>query len=178
MIKPIPLTVGAKYTVYSLSGMATTTRREIIITDTLETPEYRPSYASDNPSVYGTWRLGAYREYRKRKAYHLDLQMSKALIIPGWHHLKTDADEYHAFSGNACLNIAGTTQEVRELVDKNINRHFSNHDIILAYPAPHTELPDHDGLLVYPDHPTTHAVILRTRDNLAAREQELAAINE
>lgn len=171
MFKSIPIKTGEKYTIYSLSGMATTSRREIIVTDVLETPEYRKSYASDKPSPYGIWRLGAYREHRKRKQYYLDLKMCQSLIIPGWHHSKTDADEYHCFSGNACLNLAGTVDEIKELVGKNINLHFSNYDIILAYPVPHTELPDHDGLMCYPDHPTTHAVVIRTRGNLAARNQ-------
>jgi hypothetical protein len=171
MIKPISIREGEKYTIYGLSGMATTARREVIITDVLDSPEYRKAYVSDQPSVHGTWRIGAYREHRKRKQYHLDFKTDQTLVIPSWDHLLTDADAYHAFCGNACLNLAGSIADVKELVAKNINPHFSNYDILLAYPAPHTELPDHDGLMVYPEYPTTHAVILRTRDNLVARNK-------
>lgn len=178
IIKSIPLEAGEKYTVYSLSGMATTSRREVILTSVLEAPEFRKSYVSDTPSAYGNWRLGTYREFRKRKQYHLDVKADQALIIAGWGHLETDADAYHCFCGNACLNLAGTIQEVRNLVEKNINQNFSNFDIILAYPEPHMDLPDHDGLMVYPDHPTTHAVVLRIRENLANRERELKSINQ
>ena len=177
-IKPIPLSLGDKYTVYSLSGMATTSRREVTLTSVLEVPEYRKSYVSDTPSAYGNWRLGAYREYRKRKQYHLDIKADQALVIPGWNHLETDADAYHCFCGNACINLAGSVEEVREMVQNNINQNFSNFDILLAYPEPHVDMPDHDGLMVYPEHPTTHAVVIRTRENLAARVREIEAINQ
>lgn len=169
MIKAINLTSGEKYTIYSLSGMASTRRVEITVTSILDTPEYRKAFVSDTPSVHGNWRLGAYRPNRKRKQYHLDICAGKDLIIPGWGHLQTDSEAYNSFSMNACMNFAGTPEQVRKLVDKNINQHFSNYDILLAYPMPQDQLPDHDGLMVYPDHPTTHAVVQRTRENLDAR---------
>ena len=169
MIKSIKLTAGEKYTIYSLSGMATTSHREIILTSVLDTPEYRKSYVSDTPSVHGNWRLGTYREFRKRKQYHLDVKADQTLILQGWGHMETDAEAYNCYCGNACLNFAGSVDEVKEMVRLNINLHFSNFDIILAYPKPHSELPDHDGQMVYPDHPTTHAVVQRTRENLEVR---------
>jgi len=169
MIKPIQIAEGEKYTIYSLSGMASTRHVEVTVTSTLDTPEYRKSFVSDEPSIHGTWRLGAYRPRRKRKQYHLDVCPGKDLIIPGWGHLLTDSEAYNSFSMNACMNFAGSTDEVKELVARNINPYFSHYDIILTYPDPQNELPDHDGQMVYPDHPSTHAVILRTRENLAAR---------
>jgi hypothetical protein len=171
MIKSIPIKEGEKYTVYSLSGMATTSRREIIVTSTLETPEFRKSYTSEQPSVYGNWRLGAYREQRKRKQYHLDIKADRDLILNGWNHLLTDAEAYNCYCGNACLNLAGTVEDVKGVIYRNINNNFSNHDILLAYPEPHVDMPDHDGIMVYPEHPTSHAVILRTRENLATRNK-------
>lgn len=160
---------GEKYTIYSLSGMATTSRKEIIITSILPEPTYQKSFVSDKPNPYGTWRYGSYRGYRKRKQYHLDIELAKTLIIPGWHHMKTDVDAYNCFVGNACINLAGSITEIKELVNLNINPRFGCYDIILSLPVPHTELPDHDGIPVYPDHPTTHAVIQRIRENIVKR---------
>lgn len=149
--------------------MASTRHVEITATDLLDTPQYRKAFVTDTPSVHGTWRLGAYRPNRKRTQYHLDICAGKDLVIPGWGHLQTDSEAYNSFSMNACINFAGTVDEVKQLVDKNINQNFNHYDILLAYPVPQDQLPDHDGQMVYPDHPTTHAVVQRTRENLAAR---------
>jgi len=166
----IPLILGEKYTIYGLSGIATTSCREIIVTNVLENPEYKKSYMSDKPNPYGNWRFGAYRQFRKRKQYHLDIELAKTLIIPGWNLMKTDADAYHCFVGNACINLAGTVDEIKEFVKLNINKRFGCHDIILSVPKPHLELPDEDGIPVYPDHPTTHAVVQRIRENIKNRD--------
>jgi len=171
IIKPIPIQAGARYTIYSLSGMASTSRTEITVSMTYKDPIFAKAYVSQPPSPSGTWRLGIHKIKSKRKTYYTSLRPNQDLIIPGWGHLETDADAYHCFCANACFNLAGSLEEVKALVEKNINPNFSAYDTVLAIPVPHTQLPDHDGLLVYPEHPTNHAVIARMRENVKNREE-------
>lgn len=169
-IQKIPLIEGARYTIYSLSGIASTSRTEITVTMVLDEPQFAKAYVSQTPSPSGTWRLGIHKAKNKRKTYHTSLKPNQDLIIPGWGHLPTDADAYHCFCANACLNLAGSIEDVKTLVEKNINPNFTAYDTVLALPTPHTQLPDHDGLMVFPEYPTNHAVISRMRENLKNRE--------
>ena len=171
IIKPIPIQAGARYTIYSLSGMATTSRTEITVPMVYEDPVFAKAYVSQRPSASGTWRFGIHKAKNKRKTYHTSLKPTQDLVIPGWGHLQTDADAYNCFVGNACLNLAGGIEEVKALVDLNLNPNFSAYDTVLALPVPHTELTDHDGLMVFPEHSTNHAVIERMRENLKNRAE-------
>ncbi len=164
MIKTIPIKLGQKYTIYSLSGIASTLRKEVVVKHVNWGPIFRPQYQNQVESLAGTWRLGTYKEYRGRKEYHLSICPERDLIIPGWGHLKTDAEEHHSFTGNACLNIAGTVEQVKEIIDKNINENFTAFDTIIAWPKSHTEMPDGEGLLVYPDTDSNHAVIQKMKE--------------
>lgn len=178
IIQEIPLKAGARYTIYSLSGMATTMRREVTVTLVKDEPEFAKAYVSQTPCLSGTWRFGIHKLKSKRKTCYTSIKPTQDLIIPSWGHLQTDAVAYHCFQGNACLNFAGSVDEVKALIELNINPNFSAFDTVLAFPVPHTELPDHDGLMVYPESETTHAVVIRTRENLATRERGLKVINQ
>lgn len=151
--------------------MASTIRAEITVSMVYEDPIFAKAYVRQRPSASGTWRLGIHKLKNKRKTFYTSIKPNQDLIVPGWGHLQTDADAYHCFAGNACLNLAGGIEEVKGLVDLNINPNFTAFDTVLALPVPHTQLPDHDGLLVYPDYPTSHAVIERMRENLRNREE-------
>jgi hypothetical protein len=161
MIEQIPLKVGQKYTIYTISEMmAITQRKEVIVDNLYPEPQHHPRYVNEGKSPTGVWKMGGYREHRGRKVYHLTLRPTQDLVIPGWDHMETDADAYGSFSANACLNIAGSVESVRKLIDLNINSNFNRHDIVLAAPAPWTE---GEYLEVFPESDTTHAVILQKR---------------
>lgn len=153
MIEEIPIEIGRKYTLYKMSGLASTIRREIVVVGVLDSPERRSC---------GDYRIGTYRELRGRKGYYLQLDPSCDLLIPGWGHQPTDAEAYNAFSGNACVNIAGSVDDVRTLVEQNINGNFRSYDVVLAWPHSHMK---GDGVPVFPDTPTDHAVVARIREN-------------
>ena len=151
--------------------MATTMRREVTVTLVKDEPEFAKAYVSQTPCLSGSWRFGIHKVKSKRTTCFTSIKPIQDLIIPGWGHLQTDAVAYHCFQGNACLNFAGTVDEVKGLIELNINPNFTAFDTVLALPVPHTQLPDHDGLLVYPEHPTNHAVIERMRENLRNRKR-------
>jgi len=163
-ILPIPLEAGKHYTIYSGSDSAMTVRREIRMIDVLPEPVFCPAYVN---STRGKWRLGTYKEGRKRSIYYLDVSAAATLIIPGiLHGVQCDHEKWSAFAMSATLNLAATPERIRELVDLNINPNFTEHDHLVAYPVPLNHSTDDDGILVYPDAPTQHAVIERMREKL------------
>lgn len=165
IIKPIPLEAGKHYTIYCGSDCAMTTRREIKMIDVLEEPEFRPAYVN---ASRGKWRLGTYKEGRKRTVYYLDVNAAGTLIVPGiLHGVLADHEKWNSFAMSATLNLAATPERIRELVDENINPNFADHDHLIAYPSPLNHGGAEDtGILVYPDAPTQHAVINRMREKL------------
>lgn len=161
MIENIPLLTGQKYTIYTISEMmATTQRKEVIIDNLYPEPQHHPRFTGQHRSPSGTWKYGGYREHRGRKVFHLTLRPSQDIIIPSWGHLDSDLGAYGSFSGNACLNLAGSVEEVRQLMKKNINSNFCRHDIVLACPVPWTEGEYQE---VFSESDTDHAVILQKR---------------
>lgn len=169
-IIPIPLTAGKHYTIYCGSDSAMTTRREIKMTDVLDEPEFRPAYQG---ASRGKWRLGTFKEGRKRTTYYLDVHAAGTLIIPGiLHGVLADHEKWNSFAMSATLNLAATPGRIRELVDRNINPNFADHDHLIAYPSPLNHGGAEDtGILVYPDAPTQHAVIERMREKLTTEAQ-------
>jgi len=63
-----------------------------------------------------------------------------------------------SFSGNACLNIHGTVEEVKEIVAQNLNENFRAFDTVMAI-----DVETDESTPVYPEVPTGHAVVLRER---------------
>jgi len=163
-IKQIPLTAGARYTIYSCSDSAMTTRQEVTVTRVLPTPEFRPAYVN---STRGCYRLGTFKISRKRSEYYLDLKLSGTLIIPGWNTgVLADHEAHSSFAMSATMNLAASPESIRELIAKNINPNFSQHDRVIAYPEPLIQMVGEQGILVYPEAETDHAVILRMREKL------------
>ena len=63
------------------------------------------------------------------------------------------------FSANACLNIHGTVEEVRDLIGThNLNENFRAFDQVFAIDRDTDE-----ATAVYPEVPTGHAVVLKER---------------
>lgn len=62
--------------------------------------------------------------------------------------------------GNACYNFCGNPTVIKEYVrTKNLNENFSNFDAVLWIDG-EKEFP------LFPDVPTSHAVVMRIRDNM------------
>lgn len=163
-ILPIHIETGRHYTTYGVSESAMAVRREIRVVDVLPTPEFRPAYAG---ATKGKWRLGTFKEGRKRTIYYLDIDAAETLIIPGTlHGVPCDHEKWSSFAMSATLNLAATPERIRELVALNINPNFTHHDRIVAYPEPLNHTVGDGGILVYPEAPTSHAVIRRMREAL------------
>jgi len=156
----IHLETGKKYTVYHCSDSAITQRMEITVVSLLETPVFKPDHLS---SSRGRHRLGTYKRFRKRGEFYLEVRLEDMIILPGWDHPKTDIEAFGSFQCSATINIAASVEEIRELMKRNINPEFSAHDTIVAFPKSWNEMPGEEGILVYPEKPTQHAVIERLR---------------
>ncbi|MFT3991733.1 MAG: hypothetical protein QM680_10035 [Luteolibacter sp.] len=158
----IPIKSGHKYSLYHCSESAMTRHMEIIVTSVLEMPVFKPDYVG---SCRGSYRIGTFKRFRKKGEFHLDVKLHRTLVVPGWNQLQVDHEAFGNFQCSATINIAGSPEQVRELVDRNINPHFTAHDTILAFPHPWNEMENDEGIPVYPESPTRHAVIERIRNS-------------
>jgi len=146
-----------------------TTRQEVTVTRVLPTPEFRSAYVN---STRGCYRLGTFKVSRKRSEFYLDLKASGTLIIPGWNTgVLADHEAHNSFAMSATMNLAASPEAIRELIEKNINPNFSQFDRIIAYPKPLAEMPNQQGILVYPEADTSHAVILQMREKIGGAEE-------
>lgn len=150
-MKPIHLVPGQKYTIYAVSAGALTLHNEITVTTVLPQEEIQ---TRRNSVRLGTFKLG-----RKRTPYNLDIDPGKTLILRGWGHLKADHEAFDSFAVSATINIAGTPEEIRKMVEENLNENFTGHDIIMSYTSAGVD----NGEQVYPDSETEHAAILAKR---------------
>ncbi|MFT4177416.1 MAG: hypothetical protein QM627_12275 [Luteolibacter sp.] len=163
----LPIQSGQKYTLYQCGESAITHRDEIIVASVSSVPIFTPDFQG---STRGKYRFGTFKRFRKRGEFHLDLRLQKTLVIPGWDHLFVDHEAFGNFQCSATINIAADVEKVRKLVEMNINRHFTAHDTIVAFPLPWNEMPDNEGIPVFPDAPTHHAVIERLRNSTASAQ--------
>lgn len=91
---------------------------------------------------------------------YLDLNVTGTLVIPGWNlGVLCDHEKHHSFVMSATMNLAATPEDIREMVSRNINPNFSEHDRIVAYPEPLDVMNTKSGILVYPEATTDHVVI-------------------
>ena len=159
------LGLNRKYTLYHCSDSAMSQRAEITVSSLLDEPLFLPGYVG---ASRGKHRLGTFKRFRKRGEFQLDVKLHGTLIVPDWGNLPVDHEAYGNFACSATLNIAGSVEAIRELVSKNINPQFTTHDTLLSFPAAWNEMPDQEGIPVFPDAPTGHAVIERVRESNSA----------
>lgn len=155
------LGLKCKYTLYHCSDSAISQRAEITVSTLLDEPLFLPAYAG---ASRGKHRLETFKRFRKRGEFHLDVKLHGTLIVPGWGNLPVDHEAYGKFACSATINIAGSVEQVRELASKNINPHFTAHDTLFSFPGAWNEMPDREGIPVFPNAPTAHAVIERARE--------------
>ncbi len=182
----IPFVLRQPFTLIAISDvLAHTTKDEIVVKTLLDVPVFRPRYTGSNT---GVWRYGTAVLKGKRKEFHLDVNPASDLVFAGHGAVLVDHDVMssdpatsrmicHGFSGNACINLAGTVEEIRELiVTRNLNPDFRNHDAVLALPPADEARTWYDHSKaepVFPDVPTSHAVVRKIRAAREARENSI-----
>lgn len=177
----IPFVLKSAFTLIGISdSMANTTHDEIIVASLLPVPEFRPRYSN---SSQGSWRYGTFKLKGKRKEFYIDIRTEDTLVFAGHGVVLRDWDlprrtsggggfTVKKFSGNACINLGGTVEFIRQLVtEKNLNPAFKGHELVMAIPPlgdgtyGSKNSHDHDdGIPVFPDEPSTHAVVTRLRE--------------
>lgn len=112
---------------------------------------------------------------RKKKVLGSDSWRTETLVFEGWDlALKIDSDQEHidgckTMIGNACFNFMGKVEFVKEFIEtKNINDYFNEKDHVLAHGE---RVTDKSGDIVFPEVPTTHAIILEKRKKQGVLEQ-------
>jgi hypothetical protein len=164
-MQPIPIVPGHRYTIYTVASSALTTRTEITVMSLIEKGEFK---ADCTGSIRGRHRIGTYKQARKRKSFYLDINVAGTLVIPGWNlGILCDHEKHHSFVMSATMNLATTPEAIREMVDRNINPNFSEHERIVAYPEPLEVMNMKSGIPVYPDARTNYAVIQRMQETQA-----------
>lgn len=114
-------------------------------------------------------RLAIVRQRGKRKDQYLDLGADD-ILLDGWDvPFKTDTETSGVFSGNACFNLVGEPETIRQYIEARAVVPVSDSakaKIIVARGA-RTKCND-DGLeLLYPEIDTHHAVVNRMKEALA-----------
>ena len=137
--------------------MATTTRNEIKAC----------GYLSNGKEVFTENKKGARKKFTLQEP--LDEYKNDTLIFRNVYPFKisgemsrqsTNGFTVTTRSGNACLNIYGTPEEIRFAIEhNNINKAFSRFDLVIALdPLTDAETP------VYPEVQTDNAVVKRIRE--------------
>ena len=161
-IPNIKLAVSQLLTLFSIDDvLAMTHRNELKIVQVLETPEFRPDYVN---ATRGKWRLGAYKQKGKRKAYYLDLKLDNCLLFEGWGlGVLTDGEapaEFKSgmavtsYAGNACFNLHGDPEKIKSLIDTAIIASDQSKAQIIV-----------GNTLLYPEIETAHAVVNRMKES-------------
>jgi hypothetical protein len=112
-------------------------------------------------------RVAVVRQRGRRKDFFLD-QAADDILLDGWNQpFRADTECGGVFSGNACYNLIGEPEAIRECIEHRALVPVSDSakaKIIVAREA-RTTCAD-DGLtLLYPDIETHHAVINRFKES-------------
>jgi hypothetical protein len=115
-------------------------------------------------------RIAVVRQRGKRKEFYLDLAADD-ILLDGWGlPFRTDTEGGGILAGNACYNLIGHPDAIRECIEKKAVVRVTDDakaKIIVAR-TDRTTCSD-DGLaLLYPDIDTHHAVVNRMKDDLGA----------
>jgi hypothetical protein len=106
-------------------------------------------------------RFATFRPRGKRKEYYLDLP-SNVLVFPGWDlPFVTDMEAGNVFSGNACFNLVGDPEVIRDWVENKAILPVSDSTkaSILVWPQTRKQCGDAEAILLYAEIETHHAVV-------------------
>jgi hypothetical protein len=165
--------VGQKITIFAISSMmAHTVKSEVTVTKR-QAPELKYGYGEKG------YRLGVLKYRGKRKEYYLTLSQ-ECLVFEGWDlPIKIDSEipsDGISFSGNACFNLAGDKELIREYVEKRalvpVTDTGKAKILIVPTDAQGRRIGGYDdGELLYPEIDTHHAVVNRIKEKRAEAEQ-------
>ena len=154
----MPLTVGQRLTLLKIDdAMAMTHRYELDVKSVLE--PHPVGYQGRNQ------RIAVVRQRGKRKDFFLDVATDD-IVLDGWAlPFKTDTEGGGVFSGNACFNLVGDPETIRECIEGRavLPVTDSAKAKIIVTRAERTRCDDSDLILLYPDIDTRHAVICRLK---------------
>jgi len=151
--------IDERYTVIGISSMAMTWKHEITVKG-ISPIDNEPYFVAKG----------------KRKQQKFNEPIGRdMLVFKGWDiQLKIDDEQepydsetgftHKVICGNACFNFMGSPEFVRSFINNNnINEHFARWDTILAH-GNQVSGNDESAIPVYPEEPTTHAVVKRIRE--------------
>lgn len=108
-------------------------------------------------------RVATVRQRGKRKQQYLDLGADD-ILLDGWDlPFRTDTECAGIMAGNACFNLVGDPDAIRQCIEEQALRPVSDsaRAKILVSREPRTQCDDTGVDLLYPDVPTHHAVVNR-----------------
>jgi hypothetical protein len=151
----MPLKVGQRVTLLKIDDMmAMTHRYELEVRLVIEPTTERDKL-----------RVGGVRQKGKRKEFYLDLKHDD-ILLDGWDQpFRTDGEAGGVFSGNACYNLVGDPDVIRQAIETKAVYQVSDSAKakILVNASPRTTCDDSGTMLLYPDIETHHAVINRMK---------------
>jgi len=152
------LSVGQRITLLKIDDMlAMTHRYEMEVRQTLE-PQ-KVGYEGRKT------RIAVIRQKGKRKDLYLDVG-GDDIVLEGWGlPFKTDTETSGVFAGNACYNLVGDPEVIRQCIETKAVLPVSDSakaKIIVSQGA-RTRCDDEGLALLYPDIETGHAVVNRMK---------------
>jgi hypothetical protein len=153
------LSIGQRVTLLKIDeALAMTHRYELEVRQVLD-PE-RVGYQRRE------MRLAIIRQRGKRKTFYLDLRADD-ILLDGWAlPFKTDTEGNGVFAGNACYNLIGDPDVIRECIEMKALLPVTNDAKakVIVSRTERTTCGDEGQALLYPDIDTHHAVVNRLKD--------------
>jgi hypothetical protein len=115
-------------------------------------------------------RLAVVRQRGKRKEFYLDLAPDD-ILLDGWGlPFRTDTEGSGVFSGNACFNLIGDPEAIRQCIEGRavVPVTAEAKAKIIVARTERTTCDDEGLQLLYPEIETGHAVVNRMKENLAS----------
>jgi hypothetical protein len=116
-------------------------------------------------------RVAIVRQRGKRKDQYLDLAADD-ILLDGWDvPFRTDSECSGVFAGNACYNLVGDPQAIRQYIETRAALPITEgaKAKILVARQPRTKCDDSEVELLYPELDTHHAVINRIKETAGAQ---------
>jgi hypothetical protein len=111
-------------------------------------------------------RVATVRQRGKRKEFYLDLA-GDDILLDGWNQpFKTDTEGGHIMAGNACYNLVGDPDEIRQAIETRAAWPVSGDAKakIIVSRTERTTCDDDGQELLFPDIDTHHAVVNRMKE--------------
>lgn len=114
-------------------------------------------------------RVATIRQRGKRKELYLDLA-DDDILLDGWDMpFRTDTECSGVFSGNACFNLVGDPEAIRQCIETRAAFPITDDAKarIIVSRQPRTTCDDEGTELLYPDIETHSAVVNRMKESIA-----------